>query len=146
MRDYENTPRPDIEHHFHIRDLIESQEKRVQDRNYHRNRLKDLEEREDDIKKANLVVVTDFWCDRCKQDFKSMAIKQVEIDWSNPAQRIAFYKSKCDKGHWCMRLITDKLKDAFWQRSRAIARDRGRHSRDILQEFESGYNLMYKKR
>lgn len=142
----DHAPHPEVENHYHIRKLIESQEKRVADREYHRTRLKDLEDRNDYIKDAQFGVITDFWCDRCQQDFKSQAIKQVEVDWTNSQQRIAFYKTKCFQGHWCMRLITDRHKDQFWQKSKLVALDRGNHYADTVQPYETGLNLLYGKK
>jgi len=140
---YEHIPRPDIEYHPHIQDLIERQEKRTEDRNYYRNRVKELEERNDLIKDSKFFTQTDFWCDKCKKDFKAQAIKQVEVDWSNTSQNIAYYKTKCFKGHWCIRLITDRHRDEFWFKSRFVSLDRGNHFKDILQPHETGFNLMY---
>lgn len=142
---YDHQPRPDIEQHYHIRELIERQEKRSEDREYHRRKGKALEERNDIIKDSKTFCVTDFWCPKCKIDFKSMSIKEVEIDWSCPTQYIAFYKSKCDKGHWCIRLITDRQKDGYFIRSRLMAIDRGKHILDVVQPYETGYNLLYGK-
>ena len=141
----DNIPHPLIEDHYHIQELITRQEKRVKDRNYHRNRIKDLEERDEEIKKASNLIIHNFWCDKCKKDFKATAIKQVEEDW-NANQRIAFYKTKCFNGHWCMRLITDKLKDGFIVKSRLLALDRGNHFNDIVQSYEENYNLLYGKK
>lgn len=138
-------PKPLIEEHYHIQSLIDGQEKRVEDREYHRNRAKDLEERNSLIRDSKLVTVTDFWCDRCRQDFKSMSIRQIEADWSCPTQSIAFYRAKCDRGHWCQRLITDRQKDGFWPRSRLMAVDRGGHYADTLQPWQTGFNMLYKK-
>lgn len=145
MREYDYIPRPRTESHHHIRELFEQQDKRVFDRQYHRDRIKENEEREEEIEKAQAVVLTDFWCDACKKDFTSHAIKQVEEDWSNLNQRKAFYKTKCFKGHWVIRLITDKWKDKFWQKSKLLALDRGKGFLDALQPFETGYNMLYKK-
>ena len=136
-------PKPLIEEHYHIQDLIDGQEKRSADRTFHRNRIKDSEEREQLIKDAKFFITTDFWCDTCKKDFKSQAIKQVEVDWSNTSQHIAYYKSKCEKGHWCIRLITDKHRDGFWTRSRFCNLDKGKHFEDIVQPHETGFNLLY---
>lgn len=138
-------PKPDIEQHFHIEELINRQEKRSADKVYHQNRIKTLEERESLIKDNKVLTLTDFWCDNCKVDFKSQAIKQVEVDWTNTTQTIAFYKTKCFCGKWCMRLITDRHRDAFWFKSTNIARDRGVHYADTLQPFETGFNLLYGK-
>jgi len=144
MREYDYTPRPDVEQHFHIKELIERQEKRADDREYHRNKKKGYEEREKDIKDAKLYIITDFWCDKCKEDFKSQSILEIEQDWYAD-HRLAFYRSKCDKGHWCIRLVTDKDKDRFWTSSRNIIRDRGVFYKDTIQPWETGFNMLYKK-
>lgn len=140
---YEYVPRPDIEQHYHIRELIEGQEKRTADKNFHKDREKERSERNDLIKDSKIITATDFWCHKCKKDFKAMAIREVETDWTNTNQLIAFYKSKCDKGHWVIRLITDRNRDGFFQRSKLVALDRGNHYADILQPWESGYELLY---
>lgn len=139
-------PKPLIEEHYHIQVLIEGQQKRVDDREDYRNRQKEGKDRLDSIKDAQLVAVTDFYCSKCREDFKSMSIKEVEIDWTCPSQNIAFYRSKCDEGHWCIRWVTDKNLDPYWMSSRAVARDRGLHSDAILQPFQTGYNLLYGKK
>ena len=146
MARYEHTPRPEIENHFHIRELIEGQERRTEDRVYHQNRLKGLEERNKDIKDAKGKETKAFWCDTCKLDFLAEAIKEVEVDWSNPTQNVAFYRTKCFKGHWCSRLITDTHKDSYWMKSRRVAADRGTYSLDTLQPHESNYELLYSKK
>lgn len=143
---FDQTPHPLVEDHYHIQSLINSQEKRVQDRTYHRNRIKDLEDRESYVVDAKLMTVTDFWCDRCSKDFKAQAIKQVEIDWTNSKQSVAFYKTKCFNGHWCIRLISDRHKDKFWAKSKLVALDRGNHFEDTVQPFETNYNLLYGKK
>lgn len=141
----DHVPHPKIEDHPYIRALITNQEKKVKDRNYHRNRIKELSERDEEINKAHNMVMHNFWCDKCKEDFKATAIKQVQQDW-NADQRIAFYRTKCFAGHWCMRLITDKFKDGFNVKSRLLALDRGNHFNDIVQSYETNYNLLYGKK
>tara|TARA_R110000868_G_scaffold86958_1_gene243526 strand:- start:15615 stop:15959 length:345 start_codon:yes stop_codon:yes gene_type:complete len=112
----------------------------------HRNREQAQKEREDLIKDSKSVDIKEFWCDECKMDFAELVWKQVEVDWSNTAQRIAFYKTKHECGNWCIRLITDRNRDAYWFESMQVSRDRGKHHNDILQSFETGYNLLYGKR
>ena len=145
MTNFNQTLHPLIEDHYEIQELINNQEKRTNDRNYYRNRQKELDERTNLIKDAKGFVLTDFWCDICKKDFKSQSIKQIEDDW-NADQQIAFYKTKCFKGHWCIRLITDRFKDAFYYKSKFVALDRGNHFTDILQSFETGFNMLYGKK
>lgn len=142
---FEQTPHPNIENHYHIQDLINSQEKRSEDRTYHRERIKALEEREILIKEAQNVILTDWYCSKCQKDFKQIGIKYVEQDWSNPSQQLAVYKTKCLKGHWCVRWITDRFNDPYWFRSKWVANDRAKHFNDTLQSFQTGYNLLYKK-
>lgn len=142
---YEHVPRPLVESHYHIRMLIEGQEKKAEDRTYHLNKAKTKAERQDLINDAKPFVATEFWCETCGIDFRAQAVKEVEIDWSNPNQFIAFYKTKCFEGHWCIRLITDKERDGYWVRSRAVHRDRGVHYKDTIQPHETGFNMLYKK-
>lgn len=144
MKDY--GPKPLVEQHYHIQELIDAQQKRVDDREYHRNLKKSDTERNEEIAAAQTIVLTDFYCSECDEDFKSMSVKEVEMDWSCPTQNIAFYRSKCDNDHWCIRYITDKYHDPYWMNSPAVARDRGKHYKDIVQPFESGYQLLYGKR
>lgn len=143
---YEHIPRPEVEHHHHIRELIEAQDKRASDRNYHRNKEKDREEREQLIKSTKEQDLKSLWCETCKLDFLGESAKEVEIDWSCPSQSIAFYKTKCFKGHWCMRLITDTHKDSFWTKSKRVQSDRGQHSLDTIQPHETNYELLYSKK
>lgn len=140
------SPKPQIEEHYHIRHLIEMQEKRSSDRISYQLKDKESAERNDDINKSNIFVLTDFFCADCLKDFKAQSVRQVENDWSCSTQSIAFYKTKCFCGKWCIRLITDKFKDAYWTKSKAVRADRGKHMMDILQPFETGYNLLYGKK
>jgi len=142
---FNQTPHPTIEDHYHIQDLINSQEKRSNDRSYHRDKAKERAERDAVLLDSKRYTVTDFWCQECREDFKGRAVRQIETDWNNPEQRIAFYRSKCAEGHWCIRLITDKNRDGFWMRSKRLALDRGNHVADIIQPFQSGFNMLYGK-
>lgn len=136
-------PKPLIESHYHIESLIEFQDKKAADRNYYRDREKLAEERQGLIKDAKLKDIKEFWCTRCKRDFVGEAILQVEIDWSCPTQNIAFYKTKCFCGTWAMRYVTDRHSDPYWFRSRKVAGDRGNHALDILQPWETNYQMLY---
>lgn len=142
---YEHTPRPEIEQHYHIRELIEGQERRSADRTRAQQKAKSAMERDMLIADSKLFDTKDFWCDTCKEDFVAQAVKQIEEDW-NADQRISFYKTKCWKGHWCIRLVTDRHRDAFFYKSRLVALDRGNHFADLVQPFETGYNMLYGKK
>lgn len=136
-------PRPLVEDHYHIQSLIESQDRRASDRNSYREREKGREDREDLIKDAKPKDLKEFWCETCKEDFVAEAVREIEPDWSHSTQRISFYRTKCFKGHWCIRLITDRHKDTYFFRSRRVAADRGEHSTDVLQPWETNYQLLY---
>ena len=141
----DHTPHPLTEDHYHIRELIENQDKRSKDRGYHQQRIKATEERTNDIADYKLVNIMEFWCQVCKIDFVSKTIKQVEKDWKDEKELIAFYKTKCWKGHWCIRLITDRYRDGYYRRSKRVARDREKHTRDTIQPYEIGFNMLYGK-
>lgn len=140
-------PVPLIEEHYHIKELIENQQKRSDDRTYHRERVKSLEERNDLIGDAKVVEAKEFYCEHCREDFRAMAVLQVEVDWSNPRQNIAFYKSKHRKcGIWGIRLVTDRQRDGYFVRSRIMRLQQGFHHKDVIQPHEIGYNMLYGKR
>ncbi len=138
------TPHPLVEDHHHIQGLIAGQARRTEDRERYRNVKKDAAEREDDIARAKRFDSLDFWCGKCKEDFRAVAELQVERDWSLD-RRNAFYRAKCGKGHWCGRLVTDRHMDGFFISSRLVNLDRGNHFADILQPFETGFNMVYGK-
>ena len=143
---YEHTPRPEIESHYFIRELIENQEKKSDDRTYHRNKQKAIDDRNSEIASAPNFTVTDFYCEECQEDFKAQALKEIEKDWSCPTQNIAFYRTKHYCGKWCMRLITDKNKDKYWFTSKAVRNDRAKNYLDLLQPHETGFNTLYGKK
>lgn len=146
MKYLDETPHPEIENHYHIQELFYAQEKNASDRQFHRDRIKATEERDNLIKDAPPIVLTDFYCRKCQKDFKGIAPRIIEPDWSNDTQRVAYYKTKCFKGHWVVRWITDRLNDPYFFRSKWVANDRAKHSNDILQDFQTGYNLLYSKK
>ena len=133
-------PRPLVEEHYHVNELIELQQKRSEDRTRHQ----EIEKSRDGFIKAiagfkdleNL----DFYCDKCQVDFQARAHKQID-SWGE----VAYYKIKHSCGKWCMRHITDRFQDAYFFHSPIIARQRGEHHNDLLQGFETGYNMLYKK-
>lgn len=143
MREY--GPKPLIEEHYYIRELIDAQDKRAKDRIYHQDRVKALEDREKEIRSADGKTTIMFYCKTCKEDLVGEAFKHIEQDWTNSGQTFAFYKTKCFNGHWVVRFIVDKSKDPYFFRSPFIASQREYHHADLLQSFESGYQLMYGK-
>lgn len=137
-----HAPKPLVEEHYHIQDLIDAQEKRTNDREYHRNVAKERDERVNEINASKDLEIKPFWCVKCKEDFVSITHKQVD-GWSDSA----FYKTKHKPcGTWCMRLITDTWRDAYWTKSKKVAQDRGQHFEDTVQPYQTGFNLLYGKK
>ena len=140
-------PKPLVEEHYHIDELIDAQQKRSDDRTYHRERVKNSEERQKLIEDAQMVVSSDFFCLKCRKEFKANAVLEVEIDWSKPSQSIAFYRSKHKPcGSWAIRHLTDKHLDGFWRRSKTAMLEQGKYHNDLIQPFQIGYNMLYGKR
>ncbi len=139
-------PKPLVEEHYHIQDLITAQELRSDDRAYHRSRKEQQDENTRFIASEPGMVLKEFWCEQCKVDFMSETVKQVEDDWNCPGHQIAFYRTKCFKGHWCVRLITDRFLDGYFTKSKRLARDRAKHYQDTLQPFQDGFNLLFGKK
>lgn len=141
---YEHTPRPTVEYHPHIQHLIETQDKRAKARTEFREKEKIKQEREDLIKDSKPFAVVEFWCEKCKKDFIAQTVREIT---QNPysSERDAFYRTKHWCGSWCIRYITDREHDPYWYRSRKVRADRRRYRNDVLQPFESGYNLLYGK-
>lgn len=143
---YEHTPRPEVEDHFHIRDLIEKQEGWARDRTLHRQHETAANERRSEAAGLPLKATMPFWCVTCKDDFMAETIREDTRDWNRPEEPEAMYRTKCPKGHWCLRHGTDKHRDKYFERSRLVAADRGRHAADVLQPWDSGYDMLYRNK
>lgn len=142
-----HTPKPLVEEHYHIEELITAQQKRSDDRTYYQERIKNSEERQKMIDDAQMMISTDFYCLQCHKEFKANAVLQVEQDWSKLSQCIAFYKSKHKEcGKWSIRHLTDKHLDGFWRRSKLARLEQGKYHNDLIQPFEINYNMLYGKR
>jgi len=138
---YEHTPRPLIEEHFHIRELIESQERRANDRGRHNEIEKQRDLNLKDINAVKDIENLDWWCKRCDKEFVSLGKKVIDR-W----KPIAYYVTKHECGNWAVRYITDRSLDPYWFKSKKVARDRFESHYDAIQPFESGYNMIYGKR
>lgn len=138
--------KPLIEDHYHIRELIERQETRTEDRNRHREKEKERAERDKLIEDSQKYGPVDFYCDHCAVDFIALSHKETHTDWTNTDQRIAYYRTVHDCGNWCMRRITDRNGDPYWFDSLKVATDRGTYSNALIQSFETDYNLLYGKK
>ncbi len=138
----DQTPHPLVEDHYHIRDLIEGQEKRTAARVHHQNIEKQRDMFQKDVASVPNIALSDFWCKKCKVDFYARVRKELD-SWGD----FAFYRTKhrtC--GEWAIRHITDRARDPYWSLSKAVANDRDQHRDDLLQPFETGFNMLYGKK
>ncbi len=85
-----------------------------------------------------------FYCKQCKKDYFPRRIVKVEQNDWNTGGTFRFWRSKhC--GVWNVRLITQKIKDKFFIKSPSVCRDRRLHANDLLQPFQTGFDMLYKK-
>lgn len=138
---FDQTPHPLVEDHSYIRELINRQERRTADKKYHQEVEKKRDAVLKDIKGFKDIELLDFYCEQCNKDFIGRARKQID-SW----QTIAYYKVKHKCGTWCIRHITDRIRDPYFYNSRKVARDRGENFKDLLQTFETGFNLVHGKK
>lgn len=138
---FKQTPHPEIENHYHIQDLINGQEKRTAIKVKHQEIEKKRDQVLKDIAGFKDIDFLDFYCKRCEKDFCGRAKKQVD-SWRN----IAYYKLKHRCGNWCIRHITNREKDPYYYYSKKVAKDRGDNYKNLIQPFESGFNLLYGKK
>lgn len=119
-------------------------EKRWEERERYRNEQRSKGERELEITSAPQVVPElGFWCEDCESDFTAYGYKCVESDWTLPGFRIAYYKGLCPEGHLSKRRITDKPLDPYFISSTLLKRQRIDHRKDILQQDDFGFKMMY---
>jgi len=123
---------------------IEQLTKRVHDKQAAleaEHRRKALTEREVIIKQALPIVDSiDFYCDRCRADFRSRGYKTVQKIFDPP---IAFYEGRCRCGTWCRRFITDQSQDPYYRKSRRVKELAERFRKDMLQPGEPGFKTLY---
>lgn len=138
---FKENPHPVVEDHYHIQELIAAQTKRANER----TRWQDFKKQEDATLKGiagfKNVELLDFYCPTCKHDFVARAAKQIDA-WDV----IAYYKIKHRCGTWCIRHITDRWRDPYFYRSRKVAYDRGVNHNNLVQSFETNFNLLYGKK
>lgn len=134
-------PHPVIEEHYHIRELLEAQEVRTAERHRIQERKKFEESYLKDLKGFPEIATLDFYCTKCKHDFIARAQKELD-SWD----KVAYYKTKHTCGTWSIRHITDRFRDNYFARSRRVAYDRYKNHNDLLQPFETGFNMVHGKK
>lgn len=97
-------------------------------------------ERQRTIDQAPTPWTTEFWCQVCSKDYIRLAHKIVISSYEEP---IAFYESKCPKGHYCRRRITDKMTDPYYFQSEQLRRARVELERDLIQPGDPRFKRIY---
>lgn len=126
-----------------ITKVVQNVMRRAELRDQLRKKEQEAGSRDKIIDDAFPVIIHDFFCEECLRDYASRAKKIVEDDWTLAGQRIAYYVSKCPEGHVNKRRIVDKHKDPYFMKSLLIKQQRINHKKDILQSFDSGFNMLY---
>jgi hypothetical protein len=97
-----------------------------------------------------------FYCPR-HGDFISNGRKVIETDWTNPEQKIAYYRAygyasfidingRATPGRACARMIrriTDKFGDPFFRQSKVLQKMRIDMADDLLQPGDPRFNAKY---
>jgi hypothetical protein len=132
-----------VDEHDHIKSLKDRADRKFKERKNHEDSKKLENERESDIAEAKQSMMKDFWCDECGIDITLLAQKVVESDWTNKSQRIAYYVGQCPCGCILRRRITDSWSDPYYLVSDSLNKQRTDNYKDIVQPWESGYNMLY---
>lgn len=88
-----------------------------------------------------------FWCDRCNQDFETLAVKQC-FTWNNElcAKYVAqgkHTKNSEECNRVCIRHITDVSTDPFFRHSKLIRDQQRKYAKDLLQPGDVGFKTLY---
>lgn len=82
-----------------------------------------------EIDEAPCSKVTDFWCDKCDNDYTALGFK-------NANSKQAWYVGECPKGHDNIRRITAKANDPYYRLSENVRRDLMKHKKDVEKRYE----------
>lgn len=109
---------------------------------------RDLEAQRAELKKEldvnEEIPASIFYCKECKKDYFPQRIVKVEQNDWDTGGTFRFWRSKhCST--WNVRLISQKIHDKFFIKSPSIIRDRRRFANDLLQPFQTGYDMLYKQ-
>jgi len=106
-------------------------------------RERPLRERAEVIFSAPRVIITDFWCQKCKRDCSGVGFRRVCT--SRKLLPTAWLEGICPKGHIIMRYITDKEEDPYYNLSLMVQEQRYKMADDLLTPNDPRFKEVYPK-
>lgn len=106
------------------------------------NRKKDRERAKKQIKripKADIESKQLFYCLKCKEEFGGKGIKSLAYDNGITA----FYRGRHDCGRECVRRITEKAEDEFYNLSEMVKMQRQKYQDDTLSPYQQRFRTLY---
>ena len=88
----------------------------------------------------DLISSYDFWCDVCEEDFTQAAYKTVSRIYGDP---VVAYRTRHECGNDCIRLISHRDYDPYYQLSVKIRRQRNEYRIEALQAEDYGFATNY---
>ena len=83
----------------------------------------------------------DFWCKNCQIDFRAPCYRYI-VHLSNDVY--ASWRAICPEcDTQCVRHITDRLHDPYYDHSRYILRQRNIYMKDVLKDGQYGFRTLY---
>lgn len=112
----------------------------LQDQERRRKKRKTPSERMDE-NKPDYLNTYPFWCENCQEDFDSSCYKTKHRLYGGV---IAVYRAKCPVCEEdCIRHVTHRDEDQYYQRSAKIRAQRNRYAHELLQPGVYGYKTHY---
>lgn len=82
----------------------------------------------------------DFWCDVCEEDFTASASRHVHRLYGEP---MVTYRAHHECGEECVRLITHRDADPYYDLSEKIHEQRNEYTADLLRHEDYGFKTLY---
>jgi len=97
------------------------------------NEKREMVKRENDINEN--IPAQIYYCTDCKKDYiRNRSFKVEEVNWNGEAP-FRYWKTKHSCGKWCIRYITNKLKDPFWRKSKVMKKEISIHIKCRINRF-----------
>ena len=83
----------------------------------------------------------DFWCDPCREDFKSPAIKTT---YKLDGNKISTIRGECPECETiAIRYATHRDQDPYYNKSKSIRRSRNQFATELLSAEDYGFKTLY---